>query len=253
LQDVLSLRRRLRGRHRLDARIEERSSQIRQLTLEGLARGERREVRIARLERPVRLRGERSRMELVEGEARKEFLRGRLVVVPAVRPEEQREIADLAERGRRDPRRARHDLLQQPFFAESEARQLVVDDRIDRDRGLREPVGERLMTRVELVETARLELDESGVADALNDRARRGRLLRGEGSGGQAQNDSRAADLHNLAILSRPSASRAAAVVTSRPEGLRYETSPSVTLVAQPFSGLLVISVRSAPSRDTAA
>ena len=36
------------------------------------------------------------------------------------------------------------------------ARQLVVDDRVDRDRRLRQPVGERLLPRVELLEAVRL-------------------------------------------------------------------------------------------------
>jgi hypothetical protein len=43
-------------------------------------------------------------------------------------------------------------LLEQPLLANGVLRQLVVRDRIDGDRRLRQPVGERLLARVELPE-----------------------------------------------------------------------------------------------------
>ena len=85
-------------------------------------------------------------------------------MVAAVGPEQQRVLADLRERGGRDAGGPGHDLFEQPLLAQTERRQLIVDDRIDRDRRLRQPVGERLLTIVELTEAVGLQLDESGVA-----------------------------------------------------------------------------------------
>ena len=67
-------------------------------------------------------------------------------------------------------------------LAQAEARQPVVDDRIDRNSGLRQPVRERFLPRVELRETGGLELDEASVTDALHQRRLlRHRLLRDDG------------------------------------------------------------------------
>ena len=59
-------------------------------------------------------------------EAIGEFLAGRLVVIPAVRPEQQRVLADLAEALRRDARRPCDDFFEEPFFAQTVVRELVV-------------------------------------------------------------------------------------------------------------------------------
>ena len=56
----------------------------------------------------------------------------------------------LVERRRRDAAGLADDLFEQPLLANAVLRQLVVDDRIDRDRRLGQPVGERLLPGVEL-------------------------------------------------------------------------------------------------------
>src|SRR4030095_9980326 len=105
-------------------------------------------------------------------ERRHELLSGDLVVVAAVGPEEQRVAADLRERGVGNALRVADNRLEQPLLADAERRQLVVDDRIDRDRRLRQPVGQRLLTSIELAKAVGLELQEAGVRDALDQRAR---------------------------------------------------------------------------------
>ena len=63
------------------------------------------------------------------------------------------------------------DLLEQPLLAQAVGRQLVVDDRIDRNRRLRQPVRQRLLPGVERPEALGLKLDEAGVADSFDERA----------------------------------------------------------------------------------
>ena len=177
LDDVLSRRRRLRRNRRLEGPIEQRRAEGPDLARE-IRRGcERRQIRIRRLECPVRLRLQRGLQQRVECEGRQKLLRRVFVVVAAVRPEEQRVAADVRERLGRDACRVRDDLLEQPLLADAVRRELIVDDRIDGDRRLRQPVRQRLVPRVELPEALGLELEKPCVADALDDRAVAGRRL----------------------------------------------------------------------------
>ena len=59
------------------------------------------------------------------------------------------------------------DRFQQPFLPQAEARVLVVNDGIDGDRRLSQPVRQGLLPAGELLEAIGLELDEAGGADAV--------------------------------------------------------------------------------------
>ena len=66
-----------------------------------------------------------------------------------------------------------HDLFQQALLPQAERGVLVVIDGIDRDRGLGQPVNQRLLLRRELLEAFGLELDESGGAHPVDETRRR--------------------------------------------------------------------------------
>ena len=88
----------------------------------------------------------------------------------------------------------RDDAFEQALLAQAEARELVVDDRIDGNGGLRQPVGQCLLRVVELREAGRLQLDEAGIADALDQRRLRRRRPLGDErrrAQGEGQNRSR--------------------------------------------------------------
>ncbi len=231
LQDVLARARRLRGDHRLERGVEDRPLQGGQLVLQVRRGRERRKVRVWRLEAAVGVRTARGLLELGGRERRQEFLRGVLVVVAAVRPEHQRVRPDLRERCGRDARRPGHDLLEHALFSETERRQLIVDDGINRDRRAREPVGERLLTIVELTEAVGLQLDESGVRHALHERARRWRLRAAgrhkcEGRERYAK-ERRFHDRSLVSILVPPSRGARACDVSSRAPGRYAPTAPA--------------------------
>ncbi len=177
LDDVLSRRRRLRRDRRLEGRVEQRRAEGTNLARE-IRRGcERGQIRVRRRECPARLRLQRGLQQRVECERRQKLLRRVFVVVAAVRPEEQRVAADVREHLGRDACRARDDLFEQPFLADAVRRELIVDDRIDGDRCLGQPVRERLAPRVELAEALGLELEKPCVAHPFDDRAVAGRRL----------------------------------------------------------------------------
>ena len=88
-------------------------------------------------------------LQFLEGEFGQELLRGHLVVIAAIGPEELGEVRDLAQHLRLDALRMGHDRFQQPFLPQAEAGDLIVDDGIDGDGRLRQPVRERLFLGVE--------------------------------------------------------------------------------------------------------
>ncbi len=68
-----------------------------------------------------------------------------------------------------------HDHFQYGLLPQAEAGHLVVDNRIDGDRRLGEPIGQRLLLRRQRAETVRLQLQKAGRADTVHSCA--GRLL----------------------------------------------------------------------------
>src|SRR5438270_413876 len=62
----------------------------------------------------------------------------------------------------------RHETFKETLLTQPIARELIVNDRIDRDRGLRQPVRELLLVDVQLAKAWRLDLDEACVADAFD-------------------------------------------------------------------------------------
>src|SRR4029077_9707505 len=82
--DVLAGARALGRKHGLEIGVEKRSAKIGELVVQLLGRGERREIGVRRLECALFLGSERGFLKLLEGERRKEFLRGFLVVIAAI-------------------------------------------------------------------------------------------------------------------------------------------------------------------------
>src|SRR5262249_44581559 len=147
-------------------------------------------IRIRRFESAAHLRLHGGVLEFIKGEWGEELLTGILVVVAAVRPEQKSKITNLAECCRIDRVRSCNNLLEEPLLAYSKPRQLVIDDRVDRDRGLDQPVRQGLLARVELPETIGPKFKETGVADALHDPVGRvGRILGEEGHGQGGRNE----------------------------------------------------------------
>ena len=85
----------------------------------------------------------RRALQFFERECRQEFLRRCLVMIAAIRPEEQREAPDTGRSFDCD------DPFEQPFLTDAVLRQLVVNDGVDGDRRLCQPVRERLLSRIE--------------------------------------------------------------------------------------------------------
>ncbi len=67
------------------------------------------------------------------------------------------------------PSGVRHDLFEQTLLPQSVGGELIVDDGIDGDGSLGQPVGQGLLSRRKRLKTGRVQLNEGGVADALND------------------------------------------------------------------------------------
>src|SRR5579864_978305 len=117
-------------------------------------------------------------LQFLKSEFRKELLRRLIVVVSLIGPEKLGERQNLRRDFGLDSLRMRHQRFEQPFLAEAVARQLIVNDGIDGNRGLAQPIGQRLLARRQFVETVRFELHEAGRAYALDQRTRRIRALR---------------------------------------------------------------------------
>ena len=88
---------------------------------------------------------QRRRLQFVEGEFRQKLLRGHLVVIAAVGPEQLGEIGDLPQRLRVHPLRVAQDHFQQRLLPQTPDGVLIVVDRVDGDRRLGQPVGQRLL------------------------------------------------------------------------------------------------------------
>ena len=74
--------------HGLEIGVEKRSAELGELVIQLLGRGERREIGVRRCECALFLGSEGGFLKILEGERRKEFLRGFLVVIAAIGPEE---------------------------------------------------------------------------------------------------------------------------------------------------------------------
>jgi hypothetical protein len=62
----------------------------------------------------------------------------------------------------------RQDFFEQALLLQAVAGELVVDDRVDGDGSLRQPIRQCLFARRKRLETGRVQLNEGGVADALD-------------------------------------------------------------------------------------
>src|SRR5262249_13911127 len=147
LENVEIAARALRGDQRLEIRIEQRRPQLLDLL----------EKRAFRAEPGYSTPdlGEAGGLELVERESGKELLGGRVVMVAAIGPEHFCEVEDLRVARRVDAFGVAGDGFENPFLTQPEARGLVVDNRIDGDGGLAEPVSEGLLPGREFAEAFR--------------------------------------------------------------------------------------------------
>src|SRR5581483_5903678 len=110
--------------------------------------------------------------------------RGQLIVVTFIGPKETREIENLRIDGGIDFRFAGNHPFQHPLLREAEARFLIVDDGVDGDGGLGEPVSESLLLWRQRIEAAGFNLDEGRLIDAIDER--RGGI-EGRRSGGECK------------------------------------------------------------------
>ena len=159
LEDVLAATGALGGHHRLELGIEDGGFQVGEFLVElssGAQRGAVLECLVG------------GGFQFFESEFGQNLLRGVLVVIAAIGPEQLGVGVDFREGGGIDAGRMRHHRFEQVLLAEAEPRLLVVDDGIDRDGGLGEPIGERLFAGREVAEAVGGHLDESGGADALH-------------------------------------------------------------------------------------
>ena len=170
LQDVERPLRALGRDRRLEIRVEQRRPQRFQFAVQiGLVADGAGAIGIAAKASAGERRGCR-RLQILERKLGQKFLRGHLVVVAAIGPDELGEVLDFA-----PPQRVRgvgmpQDRFQQPLLPQSVNRVLIVIDRIDRDGRLSQPVGKRLLARRELLEALRFQLHEPGRPDAVYQR-----------------------------------------------------------------------------------
>ena len=180
---------------------------------------------LASLNPPLRA-GLRGRgLQFVEGELRQELLRGHVVVIAAVGPEQLGEIGDLAQRLGVHALRMTQNLFQQRLLPQAPNRILIVVDRIDRDRRLRQPVGQRLLVQAERLEALGLELHESGGADAVHQR----RVFRGNRRASQKEKECVRKDylfLYGIAVIATAPPVRAARA-EPKPRGRSARIAPA--------------------------
>jgi len=93
-------------------------------------------------------------------------------VIPAIGPEEFRVIENLPINGGIYPGLAGNDRFENRFLTQTEPRKLIVNDGVDGDGRLGQPVGQRLLLRSQAVEAVSLNLQECGGIDAVNQRRR---------------------------------------------------------------------------------
>ena len=154
LQDVQTALRILGHQQRFEIRVEEGRGECIDFGDEVLMPG--------LFQRALQVRG---------GKFGEEFLRGGFVVVAFVGPEKHGEIEDRAVDGRVDLRFVGDNGFEHTFLTQAEAGELVVDDRLDGDGGLLQPVVESLLLRGEAGEALRFNLDECGGVDAVGERS----------------------------------------------------------------------------------
>jgi len=88
-------------------------------------------------------------------------------VIPAIGPEEFGESENPGVGGAIDISVGmRDDQLQNPLLAQTEMGELIVDDGVDGDGRLRQPVRKRLLASVETMKAIGFELNESGGSHA---------------------------------------------------------------------------------------
>ena len=181
-QDVGARARRLAGDDGIDGEVEEEGLEPREERVEGFAAGRRK----ARAGAPgsVRRGGKR------RGRAREHELARRQVVVRAgVDPEQLGVAEDLVERRALDLRRVPHDRLEDVAHLEVMRVALVVEDVASGNRGLAEVPDQGLLAQREIAKGVGVDLDDRGLADALEQvfpvggrrggGGRRGRLFHG--------------------------------------------------------------------------
>lgn len=92
-------------------------------------------------------------------------------MIAAVGPEEFGEFRDLWQHTGIDSLGMRQYFLEETLLLQSIGGKLIVNNRIDGDGSLRQPVGESLLTRREGLKAGRVQLDERRIANALDDDA----------------------------------------------------------------------------------
>ena len=107
--------------------------------------------------------------QLNRRERGQELLRGYFVVVSFVGPEELGEIRDAAVNRRIDLSFIRHNGFENALLLQAELRKLIVDDRIERDRALVQPIRKSLLFSREFKEPIRFDLEEGGCPHAIDD------------------------------------------------------------------------------------
>ena len=89
-------------------------------------------------------------------------------MIAAVGPEELRVVGNSCARHRIDSLGMRHDLFEHSFLPQTIGGKLIVDDGIDRDRSLCQPIRERLLARRQGLKTRNTQEDEGGITHALD-------------------------------------------------------------------------------------
>ncbi len=128
-----------------------------------------RKVGVGRAEGSVLLGAQGGFFQFLKRKGGQEFLRRQIVVIAAVGPEQLGEVGDLGQRCRVDAFRMRHDFFEQTLLLQTVGGELVVNDGVDGDGSLRQPIGQCLLARRQRLEAGRVQLNEGGVADAFDE------------------------------------------------------------------------------------
>ena len=158
--DVGTSRRTFHSELRLEVRIEKRSADVGQILFD---------VGVVVWRLRVVQRDERRARELLFRERRHELLSIVVVVISVIAPEEFRELDDLHVRRRIDSFRMRDDQLEDVFLAQAVRRELIVENRIDGDRGVAQPVRELFLFLRQIAEAVRFDANETVFADSVGE------------------------------------------------------------------------------------
>src|SRR6185437_4474571 len=96
--------------------------------------GERWKIGVGGFEPAILLRSLRGSLKVIEAEIRNELVCGEIVVISAIRPEELGVIGDLLHDLGINSLLMRYQLFEQTLLTERIRRELVIDDRVDRNR-----------------------------------------------------------------------------------------------------------------------